>query len=286
LAEIPYIAPLSKVVSGWSSLYHHSLSALTHLQSDYSIIEDIVIVAQTDESKGQSHNNKANKDRESKMKISAAGPVIEIPDDSDLEIDDLAVATLSGTPKKKKRKSILRPKSNKASKKFTSRQGRLKTSAKAISSNEDSEASGSSIEEDQNPAIARILSSPPKTANRVSKPSGEFHGQNAQKAAERRTVANLLPSYYEPRGPGDTWICAYDGCNHQVYDARAPESVELIKKHFIKSHEENAEDLINQESRPWASVDHLLERVKDIASLKAKTGSAELGNPPGVLRRY
>lgn len=77
------------------------------------------------------------------------------------------------------------------------------------------------------------------------------------KRTKVRHADSLLPAYFEPRGYGDEWKCSYDNCNHKVWEARHPDSVEMIKQHFLITHRGNAHDLINQESRPWLSVKYV-----------------------------
>ena len=101
-------------------------------------------------------------------------------------------------------------------------------------------------------------------------------------------AAAPLPSYYEPRGPGDSWTCLFDGCNQQVWDARSAKSKKLIEDHFASKHAGSMEDLIVAESSGQASVQHLLSRVKNFGALDVGGAEQLVGGelPQRVVRRY
>lgn len=156
----------------------------------------------------------------------------------------------SGNPRKRKRESILRPKSNKAAKKYASRQQGSRA--------REEEGSDDDVELDDAPIVSaahgidtKIL--PPTLPNRPEAVKASVKIPKETIWADSSN--NPLPSYYEPRGPGDTWTCPYDGCLYQVWDARDTFSIDMIKDHFVDIHASNAESLVNQESRPWASVE-------------------------------
>ena len=157
----------------------------------------------------------------------------------------------------RKRKSNLRPRSNEYAKKSTGRLQSLRASEEE-QGNEDDEAQGAQIRmEGSIPNRKRSdyadVFLPPPTALPLK--AQKKTPQKMEKEAHVKVANNPLPSYYEPRGPGDTWICPYDGCNKRVYQAKETYAVEMIKDHFVKTHANNAEDLINQESRPWTSAE-------------------------------
>ena len=165
--------------------------------------------------------------------------------------------------KRAKRRSLLRPRSEKSSKKFTRSKGYLQNTE--VDSEE---------EDSPDPEIGTTLRFETKNTG-----SEKTRTQSVEQPKDFHRLGNdILPSYYEPRGPGDTWTCPYDGCNHQVWKAKEPKSIELIKIHFNESHLEGAEEIINQECKPWVSVDHLLQRLKGI--------SQQPGMATGVLQRY
>lgn len=195
--------------------------------------------------------------------------------------EDDAKCLLPGVLRKATRQSILRPKSTQASKKFSNRQ------EPPCSSNKDhSDGDDLSLDSSTDLGTSRGLLIPVLTTPKLLLDTcGTTHRAEALKF-DLPPVITPLPSYYHLSGPGDSWTCPFDGCNHNIYDARTPESIDMIESHFIKIHAGNAEDLINQESRPWASVDNLLARVKGIASSKAKGASEQPGFPARVIRRY
>lgn len=161
-------------------------------------------------------------------------------------------------PPKHTRTSLLRPKSNKVSKKFTSRRENLRSVAKGKTTIpiKLEEVSGSDTESDKD--ITRDRSDTKDAVNHPNAMNGEVKRSKTTPKASTKTNENTtrspLPSYYEPHGPGDTWTCPYNGCNHKVWDARALDSLNMIQDHFTDAHAGNVEELINMESRPWVSV--------------------------------
>ncbi|MCJ1376958.1 hypothetical protein MMC17_000048 [Xylographa soralifera] len=186
-------------------------------------------------------------------------------------------------------KSVLRPRSSKASKKFMGRQrNSLSIKEEWLYQGNDAEDPDDVGEDEQvpvSPTMSMKNGLTNGTTNGTTK-KPQLTANSPKKSEWSTNTGDPLPSYYEPRGPGDTWTCPYDGCVHQVWAARDSSSVDMIKDHFVKTHAGNAEDLINQESRPWVSVDHLLERVKGIASLQAQVAPSQVGLPSRIIRRY
>lgn len=80
-------------------------------------------------------------------------------------------------------------------------------------------------------------------------------------------VSEPMPSF-EPTGPGDTWTCGFDGCNHKVYGASTPESRELIKEHYRQhAHDSQAQiDLVYKEERPYLPVGNLVKKIREMAA--------------------
>jgi hypothetical protein len=154
-------------------------------------------------------------------------------------------------PRKGKRKSMLRPRGTTASKKSRALQVNQQAEPDPTSSDSDN-----SVEDANSSSVAYVMSSPGAHMDDRAPKSGQTGDTLAQ--SEGKVP---LPSYYEPRGPGDTWTCPYDGCDHQVWDARAAESIKMISDHFEKVHEGAAEEVVNQESRPWVSVGYCCHRL-------------------------
>ena len=176
---------------------------------------------------------------------------------------DMSEADRISEPRGRKRKSILQPKGGKFAQKAAYRKQTLRSNTRiwlqSIDDIEDSSSSGEDEEVYTAPdemSLARIMPSPTRPQDKV------------QQRVQDKAIGAPLPSYYEPRGYGETWICPYDGCYHKVPNARDITSVNAIKDHFVADHAGAAQELINQESRPWVSVSHLLERVTGIASLQ------------------
>ena len=149
-----------------------------------------------------------------------------------------------------KRKGILRPRNSQASKKFMSRKESLR-SAKQGQTTPNEDVEGDSDDSAHDLAEPPF---PPQDPNESTPMVKNSVVDNWRGDADTTVVDQPLPSYYEPRGPGDTWTCPYDGCNLKVWEARTPASVAMIKEHFGKTHAGQAETLVNQESRPWVSV--------------------------------
>ncbi|MCJ1478800.1 hypothetical protein MMC13_007484 [Lambiella insularis] len=191
-------------------------------------------------------------------------PVVEFTED---EEDDSVFSY-----KSRKSRSILRPRINKASKKFMGRHQTIRADTKEEAYQEEDVESPYAVEGTQK-APTMVTSAGNGPGLKIS----------LQASIWSSRAGEPLPSYYKPRGRGNAWTCPYDGCVHQVWDAGQAASLDMIKSHFAKTHAGSAEHLINKESRPWISVDHLLERVKGIASLQPPR---QVGLPPRIVRRY
>ncbi|MCJ1403731.1 hypothetical protein MMC11_006954 [Xylographa trunciseda] len=251
---------IKSMLEGQEGLEWKESPALRHFRSkfaeDYAVLYDIVMEAPKGATETQSEDGpRYEKVYQTVAKTAAPqrprreSLMIDLTEEEDDDID-------SGT--NHHRKSGLRPKSNKASKKFMGRQrNNLSMKEEWLYQGNDAE-DPDSVEEDEQAPVSPTLSMKNGLTN------GSTNGttkkphltENSPKKSEWSTgTGDPLPSYYEPRGPGDTWTCPYDGCVHQVWAARDPSSVDMIKDHFVKTHAGNAEDLINQESRPWVSVE-------------------------------
>ena len=208
------------------------------------------------------------------------------------EEDEDHAGLAPGNPLKRKRESILRPKSNKAAKKYTSRRQSAdeKQSARAkLDEDSDSDTSGGHDAGDDNvvnndaadAAVDNSQTDDAETENPEAVTLKVKHRVRAPKPEEVEPVVsyvptyrkvkapatvpvvrvwtdranNLLPSYYEPQGPGNTWTCPYGGCSYKVWEAREGPSIEMIKEHFVDTHAGKAADLVNEERRPWTSVE-------------------------------
>lgn len=80
-------------------------------------------------------------------------------------------------------------------------------------------------------------------------------------------VTEPLPSF-EPTGPGDTWTCGFDGCNHKVYGTSTPASREMIKEHYHQHAQDSqaAIDLVYKEERPYLPVGNLVKKIREMAA--------------------
>ena len=175
-----------------------------------------------------------------------------------IELEDLPNSVVQpSNPKKHKRHSILRPKSNKASKKSMNRRHSLRSQHGDQENDDDVDARDSDFGTEDNGLTPNTTTyAYPATRLAGAQPTtNKTPTQLSAKPLWSDHTNHPLPSYYEPHGPGDTWQCPYDGCVYKVWDARNPSSIEMIKNHFVKTHASNAEDLIYQESRPWVSVE-------------------------------
>lgn len=193
---------------------------------------------------------------------------------------------------KRKRESILRPKSNKAAKKYTSRQRSSQSADKKQSTrakleeDSDTDAEGDDVEghdsegnasadDDAEAGNAKVTTAKPDDAEakhfvKTKWPKDGPEPPSSYVPTYRKVkppakspkvrvwtdnANNLLPSYYEPHGLGDTWTCPYGECSYKVWNARDDISIEMIKEHFVDTHAGKAADLVKEESRPWTSVE-------------------------------
>ncbi|MCJ1281584.1 hypothetical protein MMC26_000904 [Xylographa opegraphella] len=251
---------IKSMLEGQEGLEWKESPALRHFKSkfpeDYALLYDIVMEAP----KGTTEAQPDDGPRYEKVyQTVAKSPAPQRPrresmvnDPTEEEDDELD--SVSGHH----RKSVLRPKSSKASKKFMGRhRNSLSIKEEWLYQGNDAEDSGD-IGEDVEAPVSPTMSMKNGVTNGT--PNGttkkpQLTEKSPKKSEWATTTGDPFPSYYEPRGPGDTWTCPYDGCVHQVWAARDPSSVNMIKDHFVTTHAGSAEDLINQESRPWVSVE-------------------------------
>ena len=94
---------------------------------------------------------------------------------------------------------------------------------------------------------------------------------------------------FEAKGPGDTWICDFDGCSHKVYAASKPKSKELIRDHY-RTHATESQsklDLIMKEERPYLPVSNLVRKIRELASQhRIPHADDERDVPKPIKRRY
>ncbi|EAS28050.3 uncharacterized protein CIMG_13591 [Coccidioides immitis RS] len=80
--------------------------------------------------------------------------------------------------------------------------------------------------------------------------------------------------------PPDTWICSVHGCGKAVYKASSKRSKEVILDHSLV-HANDTQTKLNlvfaeQRLNVNASVDHLLNRIRDFGSLQEDAGDGEI----------
>lgn len=124
----------------------------------------------------------------------------------------------------------------------------------------------------------------------------------ATKAANAKRLTNpvlkitkrTLPSF-SPTGPGDSWLCSFDGCSHIIYAASKPESKALIKDHFQKhaTDSQTQLDLIYSEKRPYLPVNNLVNKIREMAAKKQtdpstgpSVGGLEMFFPKPIERKF
>ena len=259
------------------------------LQADYREVQNIVLgesSAQDEaiepEPSESSVVKPTNLSKARSQSIGGTKPVTPIESSQKLDEDEEGHETGLATPppRKGKRKSYLRPRSERAAKRFSRYDPRTTRSQDTgeedadIQDESESDASGHQAEEVKLPVTNGTAL------------TGAIAPDIDNAAGFRKAP---IPTYYEPRSPGDTWTCPYDGCNHKIWDARAQDSIELMTSHFSEAHENSMEDLINSESRPWAGVSHLLQRVRGFAAAGTKSNGSTLSEkalPERIVKRY
>ena len=229
---------------------------LIQSQEDYAVLHEIVMEAPKGTTEAITEDGpKYEKVYQTVAKSSAPqrsrreSAVIDLTEEEDDDMDSIS---------SHQRKAGLRPKSSKASKKFMGRyRNNLSVKEEWLYQANDAEDPGDIGEDDEvpvSPTVSMKNGVTNGTTNGTTK-KPQLAENSPKKSVWSTSAGDPLPSYYEPRGPGDTWTCPYDGCLHQVWAARDSSSVDMITDHFVKTHASNAEDLINQESRPWVSVE-------------------------------
>ena len=160
----------------------------------------------------------------------------------------------------RKRKSILQPSGGKTARKTAGRRkgllavdGLIETSHQEEGNEEDSQFSeGSPITTIRSVDHLELITNPP-----IERSPPNAHGLKyfPQKYLELSVVEYDLP-LTESQGPGDLWICTFDGCFHRVHEASKSNGKSRIMEHF-KAHATRAQekiDLALNESRPYLPV--------------------------------
>ncbi|KAL9123356.1 MAG: hypothetical protein Q9187_000083 [Circinaria calcarea] len=165
------------------------------------------------------------------------------------------VIEVKPNPRERKRTSILRPKGNKTCQKAAARRQSLRKMDQTKSFEGGTrEYLGSPMEIDDDDAMSgQTVSTCSFLYSDAAVKSGRTFSP-ATGITKVRHADSVLPKYFEPRDHGDTWDCSFDKCNHKVWQARQPDSVEMMKQHFLIVHKGDAQHLIDQERRPWLSV--------------------------------
>ncbi|KAF2490126.1 hypothetical protein BU16DRAFT_586218 [Lophium mytilinum] len=79
-------------------------------------------------------------------------------------------------------------------------------------------------------------------------------------------ISSPLPSYAS-NGPGDSFMCTFDGCTHKVYGASTETGKTLIKEHFqehASRRQERLEIVISEEQRSRLPVSNLIKRIREM----------------------
>ena len=164
--------------------------------------------------------------------------------------------------RRRKRKSVLRPKSSKSAK-----TGAGKGVSIAVTSRDDAS-------DDDGLAITDLPLQRTKAGLRNSRAAkSAVAGSGLQEKPSRETKlsdAGSLEHAHDtgfhilehplqsrsPQGPGDGWTCNVDGCNYKVYQARKAYSQQMIEDH-LKRHNFKARDkldLVLKEERPHLPI--------------------------------
>ncbi|KAK5020444.1 hypothetical protein LTR60_000508 [Cryomyces antarcticus] len=95
---------------------------------------------------------------------------------------------------------------------------------------------------------------------------------------------------FAPRGPGGTWICPRDGCNHKVYGADGPDSKDLAMSLIREHHDthvlkgDQRFEVLKREERPGLPVSNLLKRIREMA--ERKESASAVGGLQPIMRTY
>lgn len=160
----------------------------------------------------------------------------------------------------RKRKSILHPSGGKTARKAAGRRKSVLAVDVPIEGSHREEGNGEDSQFSEGSPITTIRTT--EDLELLTNPLTEgspddSHGLKylPRKYLELRVVEYDLPST-EPQGPGDTWICTFEGCFHRVHEASKPNGKARIMEHF-KTHATQAQekiDLALHESRPYLPV--------------------------------
>ena len=170
--------------------------------------------------------------------------------------DDTELDSVDSGPKSRKRKarSVLRPKSSKSAKKAMRRRSNVDEAHNV----EEHDTSDNAEEKNYHVRKGDIAKHPspmlPAAQGQISE-SKAHPKARTKKPGDLECMGEPLPSFYETRGLTDTWKCPYSVCNVTYQHAKSTQSIERIKNHFVNAHASNAEDLVNQELRPWISAE-------------------------------
>ncbi|KAF2111359.1 hypothetical protein BDV96DRAFT_582045 [Lophiotrema nucula] len=80
-------------------------------------------------------------------------------------------------------------------------------------------------------------------------------------------ISTPLPTF-SANGPGDSWICTFDGCSHKVYGASTDVGRSLIKEHTEDHSKGRVREiglLLREEEKLRLPVSHLIKRIRQMA---------------------
>lgn len=161
----------------------------------------------------------------------------------------------------RKRKSILQPTGSKFSRKAAGRRKSLSfIDGKRDDEEEDSDgALGIQEHSPLPPASHRLTKSHSHThtdQSIINSTSATYHHHPLRTYMKFKVTDYDLPSF-QPQGPGDQWTCAFEGCDHKVYESSTSAGRTEVKEHFqIHAHQAQEKiDLAYKESRPYLPVE-------------------------------
>ncbi|KAF2806571.1 uncharacterized protein BDZ99DRAFT_394147 [Mytilinidion resinicola] len=149
------------------------------------------------------------------------------------------------------------------------------------------------------------LNSPPSSpSSSASEAVGDplpLRWRNSNANSVKSTSPAFLPSIisspllsFAANGPGDSFICTFDGCAHRVYGASTENGKALIKEHFqehASRRQEQLEIVISEEQRSRLPVSNLIKRIREMTESQQTTfhlpGMAAASPiPTAIERRY
>ncbi|KAF2745020.1 hypothetical protein M011DRAFT_448425 [Sporormia fimetaria CBS 119925] len=99
-------------------------------------------------------------------------------------------------------------------------------------------------------------------------------------------ISTPLPTY-SSNGPGDSWICTFDGCSQKIYGASTDLGRDLIREHFqdhATGRQREVDLVLREEQRLRLPVNNLIKKIREMSERQQPLFPAEIEQPQPIRR--